>query len=237
MAVTWKRLAYQDETVLKTAYTPQYTVMAANTDLAPAAITMAASTVLARLAAGGIVAATVAEMQTLLSITPGGVTAHNVFSTVHSDVVGAADPVAGDVMIGNDTPKWAKLAISVPGAGLINHFAVANGETLPSWKAMFDATAPTTNAPSDSAAAGTASVAARRDHQHQNPATWAPASHALSGHSVATADLSLGGYQIDDQVIQTVANVAAVNAYATPVVGKILWSTAELAAYICTVSA
>jgi hypothetical protein len=102
---------------------------------------------------------------------------------------------------------------------------------------MFDATAPTTNAPSDSAAAGTASVAARRDHQHQNPATWAPASHALSGHSVATADLSLGGYQIDDQVIQTVANVAAVNAYATPVVGKILWSTAELAAYICTVSA
>ena len=66
------------------------------------------------------------------------------------------------------------------------------------------------------------------------PAAHAPAAHALSAHTAATADIALAGYQATDQVIQTVANVAAVNAYATPVLGKILWSTAELAAYLCT---
>lgn len=236
MAVTWKRLAYQDEAVLKTAYTPQYTVMAANTDLTPAPITMGASTVLARLAAGGIVAASVAEMQTLLGIVAGGVAAHDIFSTAHTDVTGAAAVVDGDIIIGNVTPKWSKLAISVPAAGLINHLAVANGELRPSWKALFDATVPTTIAPSDAAAAGTAVVAARRDHLHAAPATWPATAHALSGHTAAAANLSLAGYQPLDMVIQTVANVAAVNAYATPVVGKILWSTAELAAYLCTVA-
>jgi hypothetical protein len=56
------------------------------------------------------------------------------------------------------------------------------------------------------------------------------------GTVAMSGNLALAGNQITNQVIQTVANVAAVNAYATPVVGKILWSTAELAAYICTVS-
>ena len=237
MVVTWKALAYTSDVVLDADYTPAYTVMVANSDLTPVATVMGASTVLARLAAGGIVAASVGEMQTLLGITVGAVAAHNMFSTSHSDVSGAASAVAGDIMIANDTPKWAKLAISVPAATHINHLGIANGETTPSWKALFDATVPTTNAPSDSASAGTAVVAARRDHQHANPATWAPASHALSAHSTAAANLELGGYQPNDMVIQTVANEAAVSAYASPVVGKILWSTAELHAYICTVAA
>jgi len=65
-------------------------------------------------------------------------------------------------------------------------------------------------------------------------APGAPGSHALSAHTVAVANLLMGGYQAEDQVVQTVANVAAVNAYATPVLGKMLWSTAELAMYLCT---
>jgi hypothetical protein len=175
MAVTWKRLAYQDETVLKTAYTPQYTVMAANTDLTPGAITMGASTILARLAAGGIVAATVAEMQTLLAIVPSAVAAHDIFSAAHTDVTGVASVVDGDVIIGNATPKWSKLAIAIPGgAGLLNVLGLVTAELRPSWKALFDDTHPTTNAPSDAAAEGTSTYAAHRDHQHANPATWAP---------------------------------------------------------------
>jgi hypothetical protein len=59
-------------------------------------------------------------------------------------------------------------------------------------------------------------------------------SHSLSNHTVAVANLLFGGFQAQDQVIQTVTNVAAVNAYTTPVLGKILWSTAEKAAYLCT---
>ncbi len=46
------------------------TVLAADTDDTPAALTMGASTILARLAAGNIKAASVAEIQALLGITP-----------------------------------------------------------------------------------------------------------------------------------------------------------------------
>jgi hypothetical protein len=58
--------------------------------------------------------------------------------------------------------------------------------------------------------------------------------HALSAHTIAVGNLLLGGYQIEDQVIQTVANEAAVFAYPIPVLGKVLFSTAELAIYVCT---
>jgi hypothetical protein len=60
--------------------------------------------------------------------------AHNVLdSTYHSDVLTGAI-TAGDVLIGNNTPKIARLAITVPAAGVCNYFGVNNAETLPSWK-------------------------------------------------------------------------------------------------------
>ncbi len=55
------------EAVLKSLYDAQ-TVLAAVTDNTPAAVTMAASTILARLATGDIKAATVAEILTLLNV-------------------------------------------------------------------------------------------------------------------------------------------------------------------------
>lgn len=58
--------------------------------------------------------------------------------------------------------------------------------------------------------------------------------HALSAHTVATVNLLLGGHQIQDQVIQTVADEAAVFAYSTPIIGKWLFSLADLAVYVCT---
>jgi hypothetical protein len=107
-------------------------------------------------------------------------TAHNLFSTTHGDTTGAAAPVDGDIIIGNVTPKWSKLAITVPGgASLLNVLGVINGETRPSWKALFDATNPTTIAPSAAASPGTLTVAAHRDHTHGAPATWAPDAHAV----------------------------------------------------------
>ena len=292
MVVTWKKLAYEDDVILETLADAN-SVLYAVSDNTPAALAMAASTFVARLAAGNVVAATVAEMQTVLDFAAGATAnakaigseldtgtddakfatakaikdSHNVPSVVPSDdgkvltsngtdwvsEVPAAptahdllaashgdcdvDTVtAGDLIIGNDTPKWAELAISVPAAGLINHLGVANGETTPSWKALFDATVPTVIGVSDVGAVGTAVVAARRDHQHESPATFTPSSHALSGHSVATADLSLGGYQIDDQVLHTVANEAG-RLGLTPLIGKICWQTDVLAAYICTIAA
>jgi hypothetical protein len=45
------------------------------------------------------------------------------------------DPVDGDLIIGNVTPEWSKLAVSIPGADLINVLAVAHADLRPSWKA------------------------------------------------------------------------------------------------------
>ena len=53
-----------------------------------------------------------------------------------------------------------------PASGLINFVGIANGETVFTNKALFDATVPTTQAFGDSAAVGSAAVAARRDHKH-----------------------------------------------------------------------
>ena len=91
-------------------------------------------------------------------------TAHNVFSASHGDSTGAANPVDGDIIIGNATPKWSKLAISIPGgAGLLNVLGIVTGELRSSWKALFDATHPE---PIGTATEGTATTAAHRDHVH-----------------------------------------------------------------------
>ena len=44
------------------------------------------------------------------------------------------DPVDGDLILGNVTPEWSKLAVSIPGANLINVLAVASADLRPSWK-------------------------------------------------------------------------------------------------------
>jgi hypothetical protein len=150
---------------------------------------------LAGAATGDVLTATVAGSAVTLSWDAPGAVAHNLFSATHADTTGAASPVDGDIIIGNVTPKWAKLAITVPAAGLINHLAVANGETRPSWKALFDATVPTTIAPSDAAAAGVAVVAARRDHVHGAPATWPATAHNVlsTTHGDTLADTVIAG--------------------------------------------
>lgn len=55
-----------------------------------------------------------------------------------------------------------------PAAGLLNVFGIANGETAPSNKALFDTTNP---AALGSVGPGTSTVAARRDHVHAMPSS------------------------------------------------------------------
>jgi hypothetical protein len=63
----------------------------------------------------------------------------------------------------------AVVAATAPAAGLYNYVGITNGETAYTNKALFDATAPSTQASGDSAAVGSAAVAARRDHKHAMP--------------------------------------------------------------------
>jgi hypothetical protein len=230
MAVVWKKLAYESDCILKSFIAAKGDLISASANDTPAILSVGTNNY--------VLTADSNEVTGIKWAAPGAPGAHDIFSTSHGDTTGAASPVDGDIIMGNVTPKWSKLAITVPASGLINHLAVANGETRPSWKALFDATVPTTMAPSDSAAAGTAVVAARRDHVHGAPATWAPASHAWSAHSAAVANCALAAYQITDQVIHTVANEAAVAAYATTITkGKILFADSEASLWICTSAA
>jgi len=52
-----------------------------------------------------------------------------------------------------------------------------------------------------------------------------------------TADFDFAGNEAKDMVIQQVADEAAVAAYASPVVGKVLFATSELTFHICTSAA
>jgi hypothetical protein len=89
---------------------------------------------------------------------------HNILSVSHSDTL--ADAVLdGDTIIGNVTPKWSRLAISIPAANVRNVLGVDNAELRPSWKTALDSTAPADIA--GTAAAGTSLVFSHRDHAHR----------------------------------------------------------------------
>jgi hypothetical protein len=77
---------------------------------------------------------------------------------------------AGDLVVGTGADTAAKLAITVPAANILEVLGVVNGETTATWKAVHDATVPSTQAFGDAASAGTALTASHRDHKHGMPA-------------------------------------------------------------------
>ena len=100
-------------------------------------------------------------------------TAHNVLSAYHGDTL-TGNVLDGDIIIGNVTPVWSRLAISVPASPLFNVLGVVNAETRPSWKAVFDGNLPESLVVGGSSAVGSAMVASRRDHHHGFTAWFAP---------------------------------------------------------------
>ncbi|KKL58870.1 hypothetical protein LCGC14_2221030, partial [marine sediment metagenome] len=102
-----------------------------------------------------------------IGLIPGGSAAgHAILSATHTDSA-AAGVTDGSIIIGNVTPAWSELVISVPAANVRNVLGVDNGETRPSWKTALDGTAPADIA--NSASAGTSLVFAHRDHVHTHP--------------------------------------------------------------------
>jgi len=86
--------------------------------------------------------------------------------TIHTDTL-AGVVVDGDVIIGNVTPKWSRLAISIPAANVRNVLGIDNAELRPSWKTALDGTTPADIAAAGSA--GTSLVFSHRDHVHKHP--------------------------------------------------------------------
>ena len=115
----------------------------------------------------------------------------------------------GDIIVGTGSAAVSKLAIGTDG-----YILYVNSDT-PGWK---------------------------------DPATLDVASHATTHKSggadviklnelgAPTAAVNFNGQQFNDMVIHTVTDQAAREAL-TPVVGKMVWQTDELALYVCTSSA
>lgn len=96
---TWKKLAFDDDVVKKDLFNA-YTVLAADTDNTPAALTVNASTIVGRKATGGIVALTKEDVLTILNVEDGAdvTDATNVSAAgalMESDIVGAGDLIVG----------------------------------------------------------------------------------------------------------------------------------------------
>ncbi len=138
--------------------------------------------------------------------------------------------VAGVILHGSATNVVTGLAISAPAATFMNYVGAANGDTIPAYKALFDATVPGTIAESASAAAGTAVVASRRDHVHGAPATWAATAHNVlsATHGDSTAAACVRGDIITGQAVSPLWKrlaKGAAGAIVTANADDVLWST------------
>lgn len=134
--------------------------------------------------------------------------AHNLLSATHLDVT-PASAVRGDLLIAQGaSPVWARQAISVPAANVLNVLGVANGDAEPGYKTVLDATNPTTIGVSDAAAPGTSLIFAHRDHQHASPATW-PASNALLLDQTTAQTVSGGRPTFEDGLIGNLYGLAS----------------------------
>lgn len=87
---------------------------------------------------------------------------HILLSAPHTDTLADA-VVDGDVIIGNITPRWSRLAIAIPGANVRNVLGIDNAELRPSWKMALDNVNPEDIGVT---APGTSLVFAHRDHVH-----------------------------------------------------------------------
>jgi len=107
----------------------------------------------------------------------------------------------------NTTNHGLLLKATAPASGLYNYVGITNGETAYTNKALFNATAPSTQAFGDIAAVGTAAEAARQDHKHAMMA--APTS--VSGNAGTATSLTGGAggsipYQSAENTTAMLAN-------------------------------
>lgn len=152
---------------------------------------------------------------------------------VHSDTL-LGVVLDGDMLIGNATPKWSRVAITIPGAAsLMNVWSVVNGELRGSWRPVLDATNPENIGAA--AAPGTSLIFAHRDHVHTD--TLRHAAVTLDVNADTVLSLSAQALGLDEQTIHTFfAGPVPPTASAVPTFRTIVASDLpDLSAYYATV--
>jgi hypothetical protein len=140
--------------------------------------------------------------------------AHTILSATHTDSL-AASVVDGDTIIGNVTPAWSRLAISIPAANVRNVLGIDNGEVRPSWKTALDSTAPSTSAVGDAASSGTSLVFSHRDHIHgreafaTNTVALSTAAAAGAATTLIRSDATIAAFDATVPTTIAIADVAA----------------------------
>ena len=206
MAVTWKKLAYADDAVLKTLF-DENTILAADSDDTPAAVAVAEQTIVGRITSGNITALTAAQVRTLINVENGA----DVTDATNVDAAGAVMETdfnaKGDLLsaTADDTP--AILSVGTDGFVLTADSGEASGIK---WATP---AAPTAHATT-----------------HKNGGSD---EILLNEFGEPTAAVPFDGQQGTDFVLHTVADATARNAL-TPVNGKIVFQTDETALYVVT---
>lgn len=227
MAVVWKKLAYESEVMLNTVAEPNAMLYSVSDDT-PAALSMAASRIPARLAAGDIVAATVAEILTLLSVTSGANVTGDNPPQAHKDThdPGGTDPLDA----GNPTAILEVVAVNEGSAeswARSDHVHAIVHDITENSLVTVDGTP----------ASAEIALWTSDGLDGATPAAVA-ATMALDDIGVPDAAVDFNLQEATDLVVFTVADIAArdaLNAAATEV-GQLCWATSEGTLSICTES-
>lgn len=279
MAVTWKKVAYEDDVVTKALF-DAHTVLYATSDDTPAALTVTEQTLVGRLTGGNIsaVAMGIAD-NNILQVEDAGAadneyakfTAAGIDGQAYADVLGdlsaqaaaafdwagqdltnlgviflteQADAEAdveakGQIWVDTATPNtlWftndagtdTQLGLGAAHAVLdgsthndtaadaVTRGSVIYGNDTPAW---------------DELVLGGADTFLGSDGTDVSYRTAAQVMASLSGEAAAAFDL--GGQELQEFIVHTVANAAG---RPTAAVGKVVWQTDELCLYACTVDA
>ena len=194
MALTWKKLAYEDDVVLKSLFDAQ-SVLAATADNTPAAVTVAEQTFVGRKTGGNVTALTATEARTILNVEDG------------ADVTDATNVASAGAVMESD---YSAKGVLIVGTGVGTAGALSAG----------------TN--------GHALVADSGEVTGLKYAAVASGDFKADGTVPMTGALDFAEQQAKDMIIHTVADATARDALANPTVGKIVFQSDTLAAYICT---
>lgn len=136
MALVWRKLAYEDDVVLKSLFDAN-SILAATTDNTPAAVTVAEQTIVGRITSGNITALSATQVRTLLNVEDGadvtdatnvaaaGAVMESDYSAKGGIIVGTGVGTAAMLGAGND--GYAIVADSGEALGL-KYAAVATGD-------------------------------------------------------------------------------------------------------------